>query len=374
MIRVRPTVWLFNKAGERKGMVEPVELSCVFRDSGLGSWCFAFDSEHYLASKVSPGWSVLISDGLVSMSGPIDKISIEQGATMSTHTISGKDEMVHLSDRITYPSPNLPITKQTDVSHWKMKGAAADVIAALISASVGPSALEARKVRNVVLDYVRGKGAPVVVEERFTNVLEVVTDISRMGGVTVHGLRKEDGNLYYSISVPRDLSRQVRFFRQSGNGAQGEMSFEAPTATAVIVAAQGEGVDRDIREATEVSVWGRRIEVLKDRRDTSEDDTLNNAGMEELVQGAEAAGASFSVVESESLMFGRDYALGDKITLNAGSIVISERVRQASVKWDGFGRTVELSIGDHKQEDDKNPVWVKHVKSLASRLNNLESR
>lgn len=374
MQSVRPTVWLMDAKGQRRGMVDPLAVDCVFRDSDVGSWSVEFDGSHFLAERVGPGWSVVISDGLVSMSGPVDSIVIEQSASAVTYKLSGKDELVRLRDRIVYPSPDKDADNQTDVSHWQMKGNACDVIGELIDVSIGSKALPYRKIPGVALDVSRGSGGHLLAHERLSNVLEVVTKLSRLGGVTVGGVRDSSNNIVYRVAPVRDLARQVRFFSQAGNGATGEISFNAPTATAVIVAAQGEGVDRNIRETREPDSWGRRIEVLKDRRDTGDDGAIDQTGVETLTEGAESAGASFSVNESWHLMFGREYGLGDKITLNAGGIVVSEHVRQATVKWDGFGRTVDLTIGEHDNADDANPSWVKYVKSLSSRVGGLESR
>src|SRR5699024_12034365 len=85
---------------------------------------------------------------------------------------------------------------------------------------------------------------------------------------------------------------------------------------------------------------------------------------------------AFTAVETPGLVYGVDYELGDTVTVELGPVTVTEPVRAVEIAWDGYGRTVALTLGDHDQADDKTPAWVKYIKKLdlEARVRSMEVR
>lgn len=367
---IKPTIWALDQDGIRQGILEPITAKAVLRDMQVGTWLTEIDADHYLAKRINPSWTVLIDDGITRISGSINHISTTIDATSQTLELSGVTDLHHLNDRLTYPNPLKPITQQ-DTAYYTAKGTAETVLKNLINNSCGTGALPERRSNKLVLEEDHTRGNPISVSERFTNLLDVVRANARAGGITFTAVRTDDGNITVSARVPQDLSRQVRFMAETGSAATGSLSIDSATVTTAIIAGQGEGTDRAITEVSRPSA--RRIEQLKDRRDTEDQAVVDQAAKELLDNGAQSASASFKISES-IYTFDRDFTLGDTITVEFGAVQVSEAIRSAEITWDEYGREIELSLGDHNNDQDKEPAWVKKIQNIDARMRGLESK
>lgn len=366
------TIWALDEKGIRRGMLEPVAARAVLRDCDVGTWSVDIDMNSDLAKKINIDWSVIFIDEGIRISGLVTAIKASVEAMYSTMTIEGVDDNVRLEDRLVYPNPLKPASQQ-DRARYVIRGAAEGVLKAMVGSAAGDTALSNRKSPGLVINPNYDRGAQVAISERFSNVLEVARKIARVGGVTFNTVRGDDGMVHFDVRVPKDLTRQVRIIPQTGGAATGSVGVEAATVTTAIVAGQGEGAERYINEAS-LPDNGRRIERLKDRRDTDEIDVVAQAAMELLMDGAQTGTANLKITETDKRKFGVHFALGDAISIQLGPATITSPVRVADITWDGFGRSIELSVGDHEQSDDKTPAWVHEIKDLQSRIRGLESR
>lgn len=364
------TVWAVDPGGVRRGQLVPHDCTIVARDADVGTWSLTVDGRDELAQRLGPGWGVIIDDGLVRMSGRAESFDWSASRATLDLTIAGVDELARLADRLIYPDPRRAITNQS-VARYKLSGPAETVIREMVWRNAGTAALQPRRSPRLVTTASQGRGKRVTVSERMSNLLEVSRSLARIGGLTFTAV--DDGTrILFEQHPPRDLSRQVRFTDLNGGLSAGEIGYKAPTVTAAIVAAQGEGVDRAITEqVAEVDVWGRRIEDLFDRRDTSDDDVIDQTGTEALAEGSATATASFEAVEVPGCVLGHDFQVGDTVTAQLGSATVTEPVRAAEVSWDGHGRTVKLTLGD--KPDENEPAWVRRVRDLSTRLSRQEA-
>lgn len=365
-------VWAIDPGGVRRGLLDPIGCSAVFRDSDVGSWSVEVDAADELAQRMVDGWGVMIVDGPLRMSGPANDFDVTAAATVDK-TITGEDELVRLRHKLTYPNPTRQVSDQ-DVARWTRKGSAETLIRDLIRVNAGPDALESRRSPGLVMQPDLGRGASITIDTRLKPVIDEARAAARLGGLTFSAVRVEPSEVPLSFRVPRDLSRRVRFSREGPQGGitEVELKASAPTCTTAIVAAQGEGAERDIYETTAPSTaWGERIEALKDRRDTSDTGALDQTGAEAVKDGAAKASATFKVAEVPGLVFGVDYQLGDIVSVAVGGVTISQPVRTAEVTWDGYGRTVALALGDTPDPDD--PVLLGRVQDLQARVGHLEA-
>lgn len=368
-------VWAVDPGRVRRGQLEVLSCSVVVRDADIGSWTMTVKDDE-LSRRVEAGWRVIIVDdtGLVT-SGPI----LSPGGVVADRafTFSGEDDLFHVASRFTYPDPTKPAEQQTDAAYFKYTAAAATVIDRLVHRNVGSGGVAARRVPGFVMDAAAGGGlgSTVTVDTRYKNVLEESRTLARRGGVTFWAAQSDDSALIrFYFREPRDLSRRVRFSLDGGGLTGGSWALTAPTVTSVLVAGQGQGADRTIKEHTQSSGdWGFRIEAFQDRRDTDDPKELEQAGTDTLAEGAAGASAVVEVSEAPGLVYGIDYRLGDTVLVDFGRAQITEPVRAVELTYDGYGRTAKLTLGDHAQGEDQDPAWVKHVRALGKRLRGLET-
>lgn len=362
------TVTVVDPGGVRRGRLVPVGApSAVWRDSDAGTFHVPVALDD-LSSLISDGWEIVIADDGLTMRGIIEsrEISVQDGGMVLT--LAGKDGLVLLADRITYPNPGAAATGQTAEGYYQRKGPAGTIIRDMIDANAGPGARPERRASRVLCPAPAVAGGQVSVNTRYKNLLETARELARAGGVRF-SLEPSGSDWALTFHAPVDRSRWVRFQAE----ADGSVAVQAPTVTNVVVAGQGQGAARTIREYTQSSTWGRRIEQFQDRRDTDDQAEHDQAGAQTLAEGAAAGTAAFPVTEADGVRFGVDYDLGDMVSVRMGPVVIAEPVRAVQVDWDGYGRTVKLTLGDHDQADDNAPAWVARTRDIEARLRRIEA-
>lgn len=371
-------VWARNPDLRRRGQLSVIEANAVLRDTEVGTWVLTVDGATEAATQFAEGWGVQVfEDGQYQFSGPATEISYEHKSDGSVDLVlAGITDTHVLADRLAYPNAAQSAGAQTSAYHTR-KGVTETLIAELININAGPGALAARRTRKLKSYTSQGRGPASSINTRFAPVLNEVRTLAQVGGLVVdvqhRGLAAE---LEVVVRTRVDRSRSVRF--RPGTGLdKAEASLKAPTANAVLVAGGGEGAARVIREhnSAEAKWGGRRVEVFQDRRDTTDTDELLKAGTETLQEGEASARAVFGVSESDVYRFGQHFQLGDIVTLDLGDFQVSEPVRVAELKWDEYGRTVTLTVGDPLAEDDEiTPEVEQQVKQLISAVNELKAR
>lgn len=145
-----------------------------------------------------------------------------------------------------------------------------------------------------------------------------------------------------------------------------------------------------------------------DRRDTDDITELKQSIEEELNEKAEKKTLSISPVDTESLQFGRDYNLGDKVTvvithpkevvtveelyyfLSAYQItssnreiikqiqekieVITDVIREVTITVNQEGERIEPTIGTPETLSKKEPIYIRNLKAANKKISKLERR
>lgn len=358
------------------GQLEVLEWSAVLRDCDEGTWTMTLVDDDLSRSMVE-GWRVIASDeGQTVFSGTVLSYGGDVGD--ESLTISGIDDTALLGFRVTYPDPTKPAEQQSAAAYYEHTGTAGRVLDKLVWENIGLGAVEPRRIARWAQSPAGGGGlgSSVSISTRYKNLLEESRTLARLGGVTFLANQQEDSDrIVLRLRAPEDLTSWAWFSRGDGGGLTGgTYTLTAPTVTNVLVAGQGQGVARTIKEhAASPSPWGMRIEQFQDRRDTDDPDELQQAGAETLAEGAASASATVEVEEVPGLVYGVDYRLGDIVRVDFGRATVDEPVRAVELTGDPFGRTVKLTLGDHASEDDNNPVWDKQIRALARRLRGLET-
>ena len=121
----------------------------------------------------------------------------------------------------------------------------------------------------------------------------------------------------------------------------------APAANMVVVAGQGEGTARYIVEGysgASITAWGRS-EAFRDRRDSNDFNQLYQAGQEALALGVTPTTVVFTPLDTPAQSFGRDWNLGDTVTVLAGDTPFVDMIREIHVTLEDDIPTVVPSVG-----------------------------
>ncbi|MGW2864296.1 siphovirus ReqiPepy6 Gp37-like family protein [Streptomyces sp. NPDC001205] len=225
------------------------------------------------------------------------------------------------------------------------------------------------------------------------------------------------------ITNCRDLAATIRFSPELGNIKQYTWQLKAPTVTRAIVACQGEGKDRYIYQATDADAekaWGCVVEQFIDRRDIplktvdgrvelatriNEDKTedigtgpdgkpwsgktpaeqksaalkhyieaVQEAARGALKQGEKSGHFQVYPVDTPQCMYGRDYVVGDIVTVEADGQTITDKVNEVTITVDDGGQaeSVTPKVGDQGTGQPLN--LYKQVFEMREKLRKLEAR
>lgn len=256
---------------QRIGLVENyINFEAIIRHNAVGTWSLTIPGGAPEIAHLQPGNGIIVriegQEG-IAFSGPINKISRtwgESDAGAGSATISGVTDDQILFERITYPVPMNDLDGQT-IDRIIFVSNVGTLMELLVSDNCGPDALEARQYPE--LDVTPGTlfGGPATVSTRFDVLGEVLQELANSGGLGFNVRQTEDDRLLFDMFVPQD-KRDLVFGRDFGNLQAYSYDIEAPTATRIIFACQGEGRDRYLEDAEydpHVSaVWDDRDEHI----------------------------------------------------------------------------------------------------------------
>lgn len=353
----------------RRGMLPVLTGSAVMRLNDVSTFSFTVNANTDTWRRFQPGWGVIVEDEGRVLSGPVTKIStrLSEGGERDL-VIEGVSDEVLLQDMFTLPTPSRAADQQDVDGYYTARGTAEAVMRGMVNSLIGPSARSEYRIDDLLVPASSGRGANVSVNTRFKILLEEMQSLAVAGNLNFR-IDQEDRNRVLKFYEGRNYSRAVRITTVDAY----DLVQEGPTITEVVVAGQGQGAARRMLRLTgNESPWGRRISRFQDRRDTDENEDLNQAGEETLAEGQEKASLSFEVNDQPGRTFLRDFTLGDTITvrLDAG-ITVTDVVQSAELSWDEHGRAAKLQVGPVPDEDNA-PTWVKPVRDIARRLRGLE--
>lgn len=267
-----------------------------------------------------------------------------------TVTLTCPDDLVFLRDRAIYPSPALPWESQADAYDIRT-GPAESVIRGYVAANTTTTA--GRPERWTILTQTpdQGRGRTVQRQSRFLGdggLLTLCQVIAESAGLGFRALQGPSGPVF-DVYVPVDRSDEVTFSYERNNLTSWTYNRACSTGNAVLLAAGGALVNRKLREAINadsVATWGRRVETFVDRRDTTDDAQIADALAEAIAANPDTLALEITVTDSAQIQFGRDYNLGDIVSVVFGSYKVTAVVRQVAISVDEHGvETVTPTLG-----------------------------
>ena len=374
-----------DPSNARVGQFVPSDLvgaKFILRFNNVGTWEMRLPQGHRLAELLRlAGYGIIVTgpDDTVIFSGPTLSAALEQTPLNidGDWTITGASDDIILGERLAYPTPSTAdVTAQTD-SHDVRSGAAETVIKAYVSANIGPTAPAARKIAGLTIQTDAELGETVSANARFQTLQQTAYGLAQTGGVG-YALEQLGTGLEFQVYVPTDRTSTIRMDMVNNKLSRANYSYSSAKLTRAIMGGGGEAADREFLEVTTTASeeaeeeWSRRIEVFKDSRNSDNTGQLTQSGEELLVDDGKTI-VQMSVTPSDdfSMRFGRDWYLGDKVTVVINDLEASAVVTEVgiSISFDGvrLGATVGTPVGIEYEAR----VLAK-TQQLDQRVSNLE--
>lgn len=373
-------VWARDGDLYRAGTLKALAGRVLLKRTGVGGFRLEVDASTSAARAFSPGWGVIVQeDDQFLFSGPVTKIRREFTGGSHLLVLEGETDAHQLRDRDVYPDPSQDSATQTTVSHWTRTDIPGETIVAdLVNSSVGASALSFRRFLPLQPYVSQGRGSLASISARWTKVLAEVQAVANTTGLVVDVGQTNPAvpALELLVRTPADLSRVVRFTPEKGLGDYW-VEMEEPTTTVVTVGGGGQGTARSTWGLQVNEPWGgRRKEEFLDRRDTTDVGAYRRTAEEHGQETAEKAAAGFTITETARYRLGRDFLLGDVVSVYAdegeGAHITTGPVTSASLEWDGHGRKVELKVGENVAGSSEAPIGLERARKLERRLSRME--
>lgn len=235
---------------KRVGRFEQYErFEAIIRYCDVGTWTMDVDAGLPESVLLVEGGGIIVwAEGLDAplFSGPLKTISRkwDEANPGELITFSGVTDELWLNERVIYPDPFQPLGSQPDRQSGTITAAGA--LSYLTHYNLAAGALPERRHPYVIVDDV-DVGPTFSLSARFDVLGEYLQKIALSSGYGYQMIHNNE-NIRFRIFKPVDRSGTVIFSPDLGNLAGYNYGISAPTATRIIVAAQGEGKDRYLKE------------------------------------------------------------------------------------------------------------------------------
>lgn len=389
-----------------------IQLDMVVQFCDQGSWKLLVKNGTPQADLLQQGGGVAIyQDGVEKpiLTGQIEDFqtywTVQQHSSKGSVFVGGKTDNKLAFSRLAFVDPAKTVAQQhsTILDVRIVKKATNLLIWEELENAMGPSALTDREVLGINLGTAP---APVgalrsdslrydVLGEKFS---EWCSD-KKTGWQLLYNPNTKTIDL--DVYTPRDLSKEIRFSPELGNLREYVWTLSAPKVTRVIVACQGQGVDRYLYQKIDAAAeaeWNLQIEQFIDRRDlpimtnqidgspmkanddvTDEEfatalEAMEQAATDALKEGEKSGNFQIYPIDTEQIQFGRDYFVGDFVTVDIDGTEYVDMVREVNITVDDGGNAVTVSpkIGEQGSGDPLN--LYKSVFEMREKLRKLEAR
>lgn len=350
--------------------------------NAVGVWKVTLPSEHPMcAPLMEPGAGIVISDDIdVLISGPTIKVelAVTPDDQVGTVTFEGVGDEVILSDRLAFPQPTNPNPATQNVEKDTRSGVAETLMHGFVNANVGPSAPTGRKSPYLVMGENLARGAATSKSARFATLQEVVLELATAASLGYRVVQR--GTEVLSFETYEILDRRNSYpLSLRNNTLSGYRVVTTPPAlTRAIVAGAGEGVTRTILDASSTASvqaetnWGRRIERFVDASGAGDATELQQAASEALaIDGLSGLGIQAVPTEDTWLKYGRDWFLGDMLSVEVNGLPVIATVTGYVLKVDDTGVRTGMVLGEGFLLNP-NAAVTKKLSQVGSRTSSLE--
>lgn len=335
MLKVDVLTGSFTSAGE---LTDYDSLGVVSRSTRGGSFqidCVNSQTAQALAELPGSGVRVKSDDiDFVGIVTTVEPLFSERGFQWR---FTGIDHLARLDWRRTDPEPLTTAPPYSTAAYDTYTGNVTTVIENMVNDRCGATAVAARQFLTVTAGT--PAGPTITVKLRFRQTLgELVHNLCVAYGLAC-AVTLEGGGLVFRV-WESSTKTDAPVGPDIGGGLTGyQGALIAPTATDVVAGGQGELTARTFAQSTVTppTRWPWRIETYIEHTEIDNATDLQDAADEQITEQAEqvAFTADIAAYESDTVKFGRDFGLGDKIPLRLGG---TETIGQVTA--------VELTVAD----------------------------
>lgn len=355
-----------------------VALEVVLRFNAAGSWRLEIPAGSPAAAFLTildhtDGFEAVRSDG-TTISGPLTVVERTWSAGADRLSIEGVTDDIWLRRRLAYPEA--PALTTATSEHDVRTGAASAVLRAYVENNAGPSADLTRRVSGLTCDPDPGIGSTITGRARFQPLDELLQGLAVAGGDIGFRIVQVGTALRFQVYEPTDRTASATFSEELGNLRELSYRLKCSDANFVVVAGGGEGTARTFvsgGDEAQIEDHGR-IEVFKDRRDTSDATELAQEREQTLDELGLRTALSLTPIDTGGLAFGTDYELGDKISVVIDDTIIQDKVREVRIVLSSDGELVVPAVGTPSERDPRVPEFLRRLFAAESRIQDLERR
>lgn len=362
------------------GVLPAGSFKLTLRFNEVGSWSLKIPREATPAGWPAPGSGLIfLREGKVVASGHVDEEAFAWSADgesgSGSYELTGDTDLGRIAYRVVYPRPDRPWASQTEEAYFLSEDVASTVLRRIVTHQAGPDALPSRRVPGLRL---RSGETPVGkslrVKLRFTPLLDALRSVALDGGGLAFDVVDDlGGGLEFRTWQPVDRTNVAQFGVEIGNVVSLNVRRASPVATVALVAGQGEGVERDtveVEDADATAKWGRR-EQFVDARGYDELAELIRSGNETLAESGEQTAVSVTILDTPMTQWGRDYGLGDRVSVLTPFGQVTDLVREVEITVDEGGVETTRSVIGTTDPMTDDPLAAT-VERLMKRISELE--
>jgi hypothetical protein len=361
-------------------------LDCTRRFNEPGSGQVSLPARPDIMAQLQPGNRlVVIRDRAVWMAGPLEiptdySWSVTEAPGEGRVEVTFADDLATVAGYITWPAPASAWSTQPANTQRQINDVSAEtIVRTLVDENCGPGARAERRIPQFVLDPVAGVGTSTSVSTRFEPVLDAARRAALAGGIGFR-TRQAGGKIRFGCYAPADRTGIARFSIGLGNLRSIQARHSAPTVTHALVG----GTEPDtgttgraylqVADTAAAASWWRVERYLDGGADNDADGALTRAGTEAIASGAASVELATVTVDTPDLKAGRDFSLGDRVTVALPyGVEVADVVRSIHLQaTPESGEYVTSVIGSHEATTD--PAMVRLVQDLGRRIGRLETR
>lgn len=355
------------------GAYASLQLKPVFRD--VGTWTLRLPLDHPQVGALCADDAGIVvrvpGSAPVVLSGPVVDVDLVDGAA-GTATFVGVTDAEVLSGEAAFPDPATDVPTDAavtfEVEADVFAGPAEDALLHYLGANIGPAAPIARRAYPwLALPASAGRGPVGTWRPRFQSLLELCQEIATFGGLGFDLAQDAPGTVAVRIWEPAQRL-EARFSRAAGTLTLATLRLRPADTTEVIAGTSTDGLARAFtrRVGADAGRYARR----RLRYTAASGSTLaeqQQAADTELARTGATAGITLTAVDSPSLAYGRDYAVGDIVSAVVGSRTVTDTVVAVTVT-DAPGQPVSvvpsLGLADEALAADTEPLARDLARSL----------
>lgn len=367
-------ITVYDKAFVRKGWLgNPESVTVTVGYNIVGTADVTFPSDHIRAADILTEGARLVIEypglALPLITGPVTEVKGQgpEGQSMVTVTIT--DDLSILWETLGWQVPTAAISAQGTAEYRTYTGTAETIIKTMATEQ---AVTRFGHPLTVAPDLARGAVIPGGVKIRMHPLAERLFPAAEQAGLGIRVYQSGPG-LVLDVYEPRTYSKTIS--EEAGTLRSWKWNRTRPTATDVVGGGAGEGTARMFRTASDpalAALYGRKIEVFADARNGETAQELDQSNSEVLFEGKPKSGLELELSETPYFRYGT-VIVGDRVTIRAGALEITDVLRAATVTWTlSGGLKVQPSVGQAAASSDAKMAAA--IKTLWRGLTNLKVR